>query len=56
MKNPEETIGKLIDNASTSFVSYVDEAGFPVTKAMQNQESAMEFGRFGFRRILPPIR
>ena len=34
MKNPEETIGKLIDNASTSFVSYVDEAGFPVTKAM----------------------
>ena len=34
MKNPEETIGKLIDNASTSFVSYIDEAGFPVTKAM----------------------
>ncbi|MDE6108315.1 MAG: pyridoxamine 5'-phosphate oxidase family protein [Oscillospiraceae bacterium] len=34
MKNPEETIGKMIDRAKTSFLSYVDEGGFPVTKAM----------------------
>jgi general stress protein 26 len=34
MKNPEETIGKMIDKASTSFVSYVDEDGYPITKAM----------------------
>jgi len=34
MKNPEETIGKVIDNASTSFISYVDGDGFPITKAM----------------------
>ena len=34
MKNPEETIGKMIDKSSTSFVSYVDEDGYPITKAM----------------------
>lgn len=34
MRNPEETIGKMIDKASTSFIAYVDEEGFPITKAM----------------------
>ena len=34
MKNPEETIGKMIDKSSTSFVSCVDEDGYPITKAM----------------------
>lgn len=34
MKNPEETVGKMIDRAKTSFLSYMDEGGFPVTKAM----------------------
>lgn len=34
MKNPQETIGKMIDKAKTSFISYVDEAGYPITKAM----------------------
>ena len=34
MRNPEETIGKMIDKASTSFISYVDEEGYPITKAM----------------------
>ncbi len=34
MRNPEETIGKMIDKAGTSFLSYVDGDGFPVTKAM----------------------
>lgn len=34
MRNPEETIGKMIDKASTSFISYIDDDGFPVTKAM----------------------
>lgn len=34
MKNPEETIGKMIDKSGTSFLSYVDEDGFPITKAM----------------------
>ena len=34
MKNPEETVGKMIDKSGTSFVSYVDEDGYPITKAM----------------------
>lgn len=34
MKNAEETIGKMIDRAGTSFLSYLDGEGFPITKAM----------------------
>lgn len=34
MRNPEQTIGKMIDKAGISFISYVDHEGFPITKAM----------------------
>ena len=34
MKNPTETIGNLIDNQRVSFISSVDENGYPNTKAM----------------------
>ncbi len=34
MRCPEETIGKMIDKARTSFISYVDNEGYPITKAM----------------------
>ena len=34
MRNPEETVGKMIDKSTTSFISYVDEDGYPITKAM----------------------
>lgn len=34
MKNPEQTIGKLVDKSDTAFISYIDKEGFPVTKAM----------------------
>lgn len=34
MRNTNETIGKIIDKAGTSFLSYVDDEGFPITKAM----------------------
>ena len=34
MKNPVETIGNLIDKQSVSFISSVDEDGFPNTKVM----------------------
>lgn len=34
MRNPEQTIGKLIDRQKVSFISSVDEEGFPNTKAM----------------------
>jgi general stress protein 26 len=34
MKDVEKTIGNLIDNCKTSFISSVDDDGFPCTKAM----------------------
>ena len=34
MKDPEQTVGKMIDHASTSFIAYMDEEGYPITKAM----------------------
>jgi len=34
MKNPQETIGNLIDKQSVGFISSVDEDGYPNTKAM----------------------
>lgn len=34
MKDQEKTISRMIDKAGTCFISYVDEDGFPVTKAM----------------------
>ena len=34
MRNPEQTIGNLIDKQSVSFISSVDENGYPNTKAM----------------------
>jgi general stress protein 26 len=34
MKDAEKTIGNLIDNCKVSFISSVDEEGFPNTKAM----------------------
>jgi general stress protein 26 len=34
MENPAETIGNLIDGQNVSFISSVDENGYPNTKAM----------------------
>ena len=34
MRNAEETIGNLIDKIGISFISSIDEEGFPNTKAM----------------------
>lgn len=34
MRDLEKTIGNLIDKAKVSFISYTDEEGYPVTKAM----------------------
>ena len=34
MKDPEQTIGKLIEKQGVAFLSSVDEEGFPNTKAM----------------------
>lgn len=34
MRNPEQTIGNLIDKANVSFISSIDKDGFPNMKAM----------------------
>lgn len=34
MRNSAETIGRMIDKAGISFISYTDSEGYPVTKAM----------------------
>ena len=34
MRNPEQTIGNLIDKQGVSFISSMDDDGFPNTKAM----------------------
>lgn len=34
MKDPEKTIGNLIDKASLTQICYMDDEGYPITKAM----------------------
>ncbi|MGI6005495.1 MAG: pyridoxamine 5'-phosphate oxidase family protein [Christensenellales bacterium] len=34
MRDPEKTVGNLINKAANAFISYVDGDGFPVAKAM----------------------
>lgn len=34
MRNPEQTIGKMADKASMTLISYMDDEGYPITKAM----------------------
>jgi general stress protein 26 len=34
MRNPEQTIGNLIDKTKLTIMSYIDSDGFPVSKAM----------------------
>lgn len=34
MKDPEQTIGKMADKAGLTLISYIDDEGYPITKAM----------------------
>jgi len=34
MKDPEKTIGNLVDKASLTQICYMDDEGYPITKAM----------------------
>lgn len=34
MRNIEQTIGKLVDKANLTIISYIDDEGFPISKAM----------------------
>lgn len=48
MKNPEQTIGNLVDKSSTTFISYVDKEGFPITKAMLKPRERYGIKEFWF--------
>lgn len=34
MRNSEQTIGNIVDKSKTTYLSYVDDEGYPITKAM----------------------
>ena len=34
MKNPEQTIGNMIDKSSLTQICYMDDSNYPITKAM----------------------
>lgn len=51
MKNPEQTIGNMADKCSTVFMSYNDDEGFPVTKAMLKPRVREGIQVFGFIQI-----
>jgi general stress protein 26 len=48
IKNPEQTIGKLIDKQAVSFVASVDKDGFPNMKAMLPPRKREGIRRFWF--------
>lgn len=48
MKDPEKTIGNLIDNVNVSIISSVDEDGFPNTKAMLPPRKREGISKFYF--------
>jgi general stress protein 26 len=48
MKNPEQTIGNLIDKQGVSFVASVDKDGFPNMKAMLPPRKREGIRRFWF--------
>ena len=46
MKNPEQTVGNLIDKQSVSFIASISGDGFPCMKAMlppRKREGIKEF-------------
>ena len=46
MRNPEETIGKLIDKATVTIISYCDDEGYPISKAMLILEKELGLRNF----------
>lgn len=49
MRDPVQTIGKLIDKANMAIISYVDDQGFPISKAMLPPREREEIKVFGLR-------
>lgn len=52
MKDPEKTIGSLIDKASLTQICYLDDEGYPITKAMlKPRKRLMQKSESGRREI-----
>ena len=56
MRDPEQTIGNLIDRQNTSFVGSVDEAGSPEIKAMLPPRKREGIRTFYFTSNTPSMR
>lgn len=56
MRNPETTIGNLIDRQKTAYVGSVDEEGFPSIKAMFSPRKREGIRNFWFTTNLSSMR
>jgi general stress protein 26 len=56
MKNPQETIGNLIEKQTVSFISSVDENGFPNTKVMYSPVKREGIKTFYWHTNSPSMR
>ena len=56
MRNQVETIGNLIDKQSVSFISSVDENGYPNTKAMLSPVKRVGIKEFYWHTNSPSMR
>ena len=56
MRNPEQTIGNLIDKQSVSFIASVDADGFPNVKAMLPPRKRQGIKAFWFSTNTSSIR
>ena len=48
MRNPKQTIGNIADKSNMAFISYIDDEGFPITKAMLKPRERQGIKEFWF--------
>lgn len=48
MRNPQQTIGNLIEKSTQAFIAYTDEEGYPITKAMLKPRDRKDIKEFWF--------
>lgn len=56
MRNPQQTIGNLIDKQNVAFISSIDKDGFPNTKAMLPPRKREGIKKFWFTTNTSSIR
>ena len=56
MRNPEQTIGNIVDKQRVSFIGSLDEAGFPNMKAMLPPRKRMGIKEFWFTTNTSSVR